>query len=66
MAELIFEKFNLDKNLLIPVKTNDMKWNAKRPKDSSLDVTRATSILDNKPQTLQDNLNKLYDEINIK
>ena len=43
-----------------------MKWNAKRPKDSSLDVTRATSILDNKPQTLQDNLNKLYDEINIK
>ncbi len=66
MAELIFDKFNLDKNLLKPVITNEMKWDAKRPKDSSLNVTKASSLLDNKPQPLEQSLNKLHDEINIK
>ena len=66
MAELIFDKFNLDKNLLKPVITDEMKWDAKRPKDSSLNVTKTSSLLDNKPQSLEQSLNQLYNEINIK
>jgi len=31
----------LDKNFIKPAKMSDMKWIAKRPRDSSLDTTRA-------------------------
>ena len=62
MAELIFDKFNLDKTLLKPVTTDEMNWVAKRPRDSSLNVTKVSSILDNKPQSLEESLNQFFDE----
>ena len=61
MAELIFDKFNLNKTLLKPVTTDQMKWVAKRPRDSSLNVTKASSVLDNKPQSLEESLNQFFD-----
>ena len=55
-AEIIADKLDLDKKLIIPTKTEDMKWRAQRPKDSSLDVSLATEILNEKPQKIEQSL----------
>ena len=62
LSELVAEKLNLDKQLLLPTKSDDMKWKAQRPKDSSLDVSLATEILDEKPQNIQQSLDLLFSE----
>ncbi len=62
-AVMIAEKLGLDRSLLLKAKTEDMSWKAKRPKDSSLDVTKATEILNEKPQTIQQSLSLLIDEM---
>ena len=63
LAELIADKLSLDKNLLIPAKTDEMNWKAQRPKDSSLDVSYASEILNEKPQKIQYSLDCLIDEL---
>ena len=63
LAELISDKLSLDKTFLIPTKMNEMNWVAQRPKDSSLDVSLATEILDEKPQTIQHSLDYLIDDL---
>jgi dTDP-4-dehydrorhamnose reductase len=63
MAELIFEKFNLDKTLLKAVSSDEMNWIAKRPKNSSLNTSLANSVLDKKPQSIEQSLNQFFDEI---
>ena len=63
LAELIAEKLNLDKKLLIPTKMNTMNWNAQRPKDSSLDVSLANEILNEKPQGIEQSLRSLLLEL---
>ena len=63
MAELIFEKFNLDKTLLKAVSSDEMNWIAKRPKNSSLSTLLANSVLDKKPQSIEQSLNQFFDEI---
>ena len=63
MAELIFEKFNLDKTLLKAVSSDEMNWIAKRPKNSSLNTLLANSVLDKKPQSVEQSLNQFFDEI---
>ncbi len=52
-AKIIANKFNLDENLLKSSKMNEMNWIAKRPMDSSLDVSKAKKILDNKPKKIE-------------
>lgn len=59
-AEMISDKLNLDKRFLQPTNMNEMHWKAKRPKDSSLDVTLASEILDEKPQTVKHSLDILF------
>ena len=56
-AAMIAQKLNLDKSLLQKAKSNDMDWKAKRPLDSSLDVSWASEILDEKPLTIEESLN---------
>ena len=63
LAEMISEKLNLDKSLLKPAKTDEMSWEAQRPKDSSLDVSLATEILNEKPQTIQQSLELFVSEL---
>ncbi len=63
-AELVCEKLNLDKKFLKPSTMDEIKWKAKRPKDSSLDVSNATSILNEKPQKIEDSLNLFIKELN--
>ena len=63
IAELIAQKLNLDKKFLIPVNINEMNWDAKRPKDSSLDVSQAISILNEKPIIIEQGLDNLVREL---
>lgn len=55
-AELVADKLFLDKKLLVPTSISQMNWIAKRPKDSSLDVSKANQILDEKPQKINESL----------
>jgi len=62
-AKMIAEKFNLDKTLLKPAIIQDMNWNAIRPKDSSLDVSKAKEILENKPEKIEYSLDVFKKQI---
>ena len=64
LAELVSNKLGLEKKLLIPTQMDEMNWLAQRPKDSSLDVSLATEILNEKPQTIEYSLDCLLDELN--
>ena len=55
-AKLIAKKLNLDSSLLNPVKIDTMLWNATRPLDSSLDISKINSILRTKPFTIEKSL----------
>jgi len=41
----IARRFNLDESLLVPVEMQDLKWIARRPRDSSLRVGKAEKEL---------------------
>jgi dTDP-4-dehydrorhamnose reductase len=62
-AELIANKFNLNKNLLVPSKGR-MSLAAKRPYDSSLDITRAKGTLKFDFFTISRNLDEFYKKLN--
>jgi len=62
LAKLVAEKLSLDKKLLLPTKINEMNWKAQRPKDSSLDVSFATEILNEKPQKIEPSLELFFSE----
>ncbi|RZD41863.1 MAG: dTDP-4-dehydrorhamnose reductase, partial [Thaumarchaeota archaeon] len=55
----IAEILNIDKKFLKPIKIEQMNWKAQRPKDSSLDVSKAKKLLKNKPETIEKSL-QLY------
>jgi len=63
LAEMIADKLNLDKTMLKPTKIADMNWKAQRPKDSSLNVSLATEILNEKPQKIEQSLELFLSEI---
>ena len=62
-AEMVADKLDLDKTLLKPTKMTDMKWDAQRPQDSSLDVSKANQILDVKPQKIEQSLELFINQI---
>jgi dTDP-4-dehydrorhamnose reductase len=62
LAELVAERLNLEKKLLIPTKTDDMNWKAQRPKDSSLNVSLAEEILEEKPMGIEQSLELFFSE----
>ena len=63
MAKLVADKLSLNKTLLKSASINDMNWAAKRPRDSSLDVSKAISILKEKPLTITESLDYFIQEI---
>lgn len=63
MAGLVADKLHLDKKLLKPTSINEMKWIAKRPKDSSLDISKANSILKEKPMDVEEGLDHFIKQI---
>lgn len=63
MATLVAETLNLDKSLINPVTMDKMKWDAKRPRDSSLDVSLASSILEEKPMPVEQGIGNFVREL---
>ena len=59
----IADKFGLDKHLIKPSRMEEMKWLAKRPKDSSLDTSKASRYLKEKPLDLHKALEILKSEL---
>ena len=66
MARMVSDKLNLDEKLLRDVSINELKWEAQRPKDSSLNISKAISILNQKPQKINQSLDLFIDEIMTK
>jgi dTDP-4-dehydrorhamnose reductase len=64
LALRVAEKLGLDKKLILPTAAGDIPWKAKRPKDSSLIVARAASILSWKPLPITDSLDQFQKEKN--
>jgi len=55
--------FNLDLSLIKTARINEMNWLAKRPKDSSLNVSKVANTLKEKPLKLEDALKILKEEL---
>lgn len=61
-AEHIAKTFNLDTKYITPTQAKNIKWLAKRPKDSSLNVKKAEQTLTNKPLRIREALEKMKKE----
>lgn len=59
----IADVFELDKCLIAPSKIADIGWKAKRPMDSSMDVSKATQLFKEKPYDIDTSLKILKEEI---
>lgn len=55
--------FDLDSNLIVPSRMADLKWDARRPIDSSLDTAKAKRELAEKPLPLNEALGALKSEV---
>jgi len=62
-AVQIAETFQYDNKLISKAKSSDMNWHAKRPRNTSLNVEKASNTLDNKPLKIEEALNMLKEEI---
>lgn len=63
LTKKIAETFDFNESLITPVTSKTMKWTAKRPVDSSLDVSKALATLHNKPIVIDLALQSLKDEL---
>jgi len=62
-AKQIAKAFNLDPNLIKPIKMSQLTaWIAKRPKDSSLNTDKIQKQLKTKPLNITDGLNRMKKE----
>jgi len=62
-AKALAETFKLDGRLIKQTTMNSLKWTAKRPKDSSLNVSKALKTLRRKPLELTEALDRLKVEL---
>ena len=62
-AQILADIFSLNKNLIKPATFTEMCWLAKRPKASSLNVSKAIRTLTNKPMKIEKALKKLKTEL---
>jgi dTDP-4-dehydrorhamnose reductase len=62
-ATMIAEYFGLNKSLIDPAISIQFNWPAKRPVDSSLDTSKAQSVLKNKPMQMPEALKRLKSEL---
>jgi len=62
-AKLIAKNFGLDEQLIMPTLSNQLKWTAKRPKDSSLNTQKAQQTLKNKPLKIEQAIKIMKKEI---
>jgi len=62
-AQRLCDVFGLDSSLLNSARMKDMNWTARRPMDSSLDVSKAMRTLNAKPLNIGDALSQLKEEL---
>ncbi len=56
-ARKLAQTFNLNPDLITPAKMNELQWRARRPRDSSLDVSKSFKVLiESKPMTIEEAL----------
>lgn len=63
-AKMISEQLSLDSSYLKPEKLDYMHWMAKRPSDSSLNVSKAASILKEKPYSVEKSIHEYLPDLN--
>jgi len=63
LATQIAQTFNLETKTIQPVASSQMTWTAKRPKDSSLDTSKAQQTLKTKPIQIKEALQRLKAEM---
>jgi dTDP-4-dehydrorhamnose reductase len=61
-ARAIARKFGFDERLIDAITMRDIHFKARRPRDSSLDVSRARSMVKTDFYTLENSLNTFYEE----
>ena len=61
-AKLLAEEFKLPKELIRSVTSDKLSWAARRPRDSSLNVSKAASMLRNKPMNIRESIAALRRE----
>lgn len=61
-AQKLARIFNLNNTLIKSITINEVSWKAKRPKDSSLNVNKALTILNHKPLELEKALKNMKEE----
>jgi len=59
LALLVAERMSLRKELITAVPMDSIGWRVKRPRDSSLSVKKATSLLKNKPKEILESVDEL-------
>lgn len=62
-AKLVADTFDLDTSLMRPISSKELSWIAQRPKDSSLNVTKACQTLINKPLKVSEALEVMKKEM---
>jgi len=62
-AQSVCREWRLDSSLLVRASFREMKWLAARPKDSSLDVSKARASLAKRPMTVPESLKALRHEM---
>ena len=61
-ARTVARMLDLDLSLISPCRMEDMNWAAKRPRDSSLDTSKAAKLLKEKPLSMEQAIQKLKKE----
>jgi len=62
-ASELCTEWSLNPSVIEPVEMSQMNWSAPRPRDSSLDVTKAASILRTKPATISQSLRAMKSQL---
>jgi dTDP-4-dehydrorhamnose reductase len=62
-AKLLAQTFNMETDLIMPSTMAEFSWPAKRPKDSSLDTSKAQRTLKNKPLQIHEAFQQLKKEL---
>lgn len=62
-AKMMAQTFSLDTTLIVPTALEDFSWIARRPRDSSLNTSKAEETLENKPLAIEQALQELKTEL---